>query len=125
MHIGDQAGMPKIKTGGQELEVVERFALPQQRHHLGQRCRRRCEEPHWQSLGGIPTNVKYLVICLHLNQHQGLLVCLNHHPNIKVRWYALIIIPIEIYASERCKASASITRKVDVLPLKDNEDPIL
>lgn len=26
MHISDQAGMPKIKIGGQELEVVERFA---------------------------------------------------------------------------------------------------
>lgn len=26
MHISDQAGMPKIKIGGKELEVVERFA---------------------------------------------------------------------------------------------------
>lgn len=26
MHISDQVGMPKIKIGGQKLEVVERFA---------------------------------------------------------------------------------------------------
>lgn len=101
MHISDQAGMPKIKIGGQELEVVERFAC------LGSVI---CWDGDWETHFKSHTGKASAVFQQMWNIWSSASISIN----IKGCWYASIIILMEIYASERCKASANITRKVDV-----------
>uniref|UniRef100_A0A914URD9 Reverse transcriptase domain-containing protein n=1 Tax=Plectus sambesii TaxID=2011161 RepID=A0A914URD9_9BILA len=101
MHVGTQVGVPKIRVEGQDLEEVERFT------YLGSVIGRD---------GDAETDVKCRIgkASAVFQQMRNIWSSASISLNIKLRLYASITLPMATYAAETWKASASITRKVNV-----------
>lgn len=101
IHVGTLARVPKINVGGQDLEEVDKFT------YLGSVIGRD---------GDAETDVKCRLgkAAAVFQQMRNIWSSASITLNIKLRLYTSIILPMATYAAETWKASASITRKVNV-----------